>query len=195
MTDLDGVNRVSTADEKHKLRKDIFALARLNYFQSLQSLAFFKEFSTLATLAHYVHAIHDICVASGRDLDGSSWALDDLDLGIDTLSAEIESRDNEWITKRNALESCLALQKPTNMGAQSHTRLARSSVDSTITLNRTAFCASLPSPDSPISSESRLNPFEILPSLRLRKKEGFLWANSRPITHLSNVNSVRNWRK
>ena len=201
----------------------------MEYYNALRELAVFKECATLATLAHYVHSMHDIAVASGRDLDGTTTALDDLDLRIDALSAEIEEKKTEIETKRRTLETSFAMQRPDVIGAQQQFQASRASLDASEHLspptgfgapNRRMRVASngsteglalSVSPDSNVGSSGPwLQPPSPLPtpaagresssptndlSAQLRRKEGFLWANTRPISHQGNVDAVKHWHK
>ena len=211
-TSAEGRSKSSAADEKHKVRRDRFGLMRLDYFNSLRDLALFKECSTLATLAHYVHSVHDILVSSGRDLDRYGRALDELDIGIDALSADIEGAKLRAETSLRILETSVALQRPDFVGAEQQPQLSRKFMDSSATLNRAAprdsdtYLPSVspdnqptwlpyPSPDLVMSPDSVKSRLEVIPSAQLRKKEGFLWANSRPITHQGSADNVRHWQK
>jgi Arf-GAP/SH3 domain/ANK repeat/PH domain-containing protein len=217
----EGRNKATAADEKHKSKKDRYTIARMDYFNALQDLAVFKESATLAILTHYVHSIHDIQVASANDLDGSSAALNELELQIDALFADIESRKLDIETKRRRTETSLAMERPSVIDAHQQFRNRRISSDFSRqeqpllspvsdpgpgpnTTEALALFSTSQSPPliavrpavPPRASDlnrrrSTLDPLKS----QLRRKEGFLWVNSRPITHQSNIESVKHWEK
>lgn len=200
-------------------------MARLDYFNSLRDLALFKECSALVTLTHYAHAIHDISVAAGRDLDSSSLALNDLELRLDTLCADIEEKKMELELQRRNMEKTSASHRPEVIDAQQFFYKSRVSLDSSMALNqylsspetqqmhlspngnRSAEALGMStSPDVPpahwlsppspgLSPNTSLHPGHSPIQSQLRKKEGFLWANSRPITHQGSLDNVRHWHK
>lgn len=179
---------------------------------------------TLAILTHYAHAVHDIAVASGRDLDSSTMALDDLDLRLDALSAEIDQKKVDIESKRRQVETSLAFHRmdipaPQNeQTTQTDGRDLRRSMEVThlsplsdngrlpVPNTSEGLALSLSpevdnrwlqppvSPTMPSPSSQRKSSADSLPA-QLRRKEGFLWVNSRPITHQGNIDSVKNWHK
>lgn len=215
------------ADEKHKLRSDRFSLARLDYYNSLRDLALFKECSTLAILTHYAHSAHDIAVASGKDLECAGPALEDLDLRIDALSAQIEEKKVQIETSRRTMETELALRRPDVLRAQQSYNLARSSIDADPRIFLQSASNSPQMPSSAGATGSSDVPYPVLgdaiglagsPDLpnatvkpppasphacspdadstsHCRRREGFLWTNTKPITHHTNPDTIKHWQK
>lgn len=218
----EGRNKASAADEKHKSKKDRFTIARIEYYNSLRDLAVFKESATLAILAHYVHSIHDIQITAAYDLSTSTASLNELDLQIDALFAEIEERKLEIETNRRKTETSLAMQRPGVIDAQeqyqknrmstdysSHGRPNNVGVDIRPSMSHAGsegFAMALePQQASRSAPPAPLQPNLPIPLRRrstldpiktqARRKEGFLWVNGRPITHQGSVDSVKHWEK
>lgn len=210
------------ADEKHKSKKDKFTIARIDYFNALRDLAVFKESATLAILTHYVHSIHDIQVAAAHDVNASTSSLNELDLQIDALFAEIEGRKLEIETNRRKTETDLAMQRPGVIDAHQQYRSNRMSSDFSAQ-GRTPSSEGQPLPPTQVGSPDGLSMAPVPQSVsqsapegqvsrpfptamrrrstldplkaQARRKEGFLWVNSRPVTHQSSVDSVKHWDK
>lgn len=219
----EGRSKASAADEKHKSKKDRYTIARIDYFNSLRDLAIFKETSTLAILTHYVHSIHDIQIAAAHDLNASTTALNELDLQIETLFAEIETRKLDIETSRRKTETDLAMQRPAVIDAQQQFKNNRLSVDfgaQSRDLASTSVPPAIPDENSseglamaptahsgPMSAPETLPPRPLPPVVQrrrstldplkaqARRKEGFLWVNSRPVTHQASVDHVKHWEK
>ena len=179
---------------------------------------------TLAILTHYAHAVHDIAVASGRDLDSSTMALDDLDLRLDALSAEIDQKKVVIESKRRQVETSLAFQRMDIPGplpeaepkyadrdlrrSMDFTHLSPLSDNRPLPANGSTEALALsvspetdtrwlhppPSPTLPLGNSSRKSSTSDLQA-QLRRKEGFLWVNSRAITHQGNIDSIKHWHK
>lgn len=218
----EGRTKANAADEKHKSKKDRFTIARIDYYNSLRDLAVFKESSTLAIITHYVHSVHDIQVAAAHDLNTSTNSLNELDLQIDALFAQIEERKLEIETKRRKIETDLAMQRPGVIDAQQQYKNSRMSTDfSSYTrsdnhednlrpssshspsdglamarapqeVSKSAPVAPLPRPLP--NTMRRRSTLDPLKA-QARRKEGFLWVNGRPITHQGSVDNVKHWEK
>lgn len=179
---------------------------------------------TLAILTHYAHAVHDIAVASGRDLDSGTMVLDDLDLRLDALGAEIDQKKVEIESRRRLLETSLASHRidmptiPIEASERKQDRDLRQSLEIThlsplndhgrlpVAHSPEGLALSIsPEPDtrwlqlpaSPTvlsSAGSRKSSVDSIPA-QLRRKEGFLWVNSRPISHQGNIDGIKHWHR
>lgn len=219
----EGRSRATAADEKHKSKKDRYTIARIDYFNSLRDLAIFKETATLAILTHYVHSVHDIQIAAAHDLNASTNSLNELDLQIDKLFADIEARKLDIETNRRKTETSLAMQRPAMIDAQQQYRNSRMSMDFSTHTGEARSAAAPPATHmkgnseglvmaaapqvEPMSAPETLSPKLVPPNVhrrrstldplkaQARRKEGFLWVNGRPITHQASVDSVKHWEK
>lgn len=190
----------------------------------MRDLAVFKESATLAILTHYVHSIHDIQIAAAHDLNASTTSLNELDLQIDALFADIEGRKLEIETNRRKTETDLAMQRPGVVDAQQQFKnnrmsrdfagqsrnapaLAESETQPAMSHSGSDGLPMAPVPQTASQSAPAAHLPLALPTIRrrtstldplkaqARRKEGFLWVNSRPITHQASVDNVKHWEK
>ena len=219
----EGRLKAAHADEKIKSRRDRFTLARVDYYTALQDLALFKECATLSILTQYAQSANIIHVAAGSDLDTSSSSLVDLALRIDGLSAHIQAKKVEIRSKRDEMAVTLSYRPLTGDNKTKSPQLNRASFDSSrmlhllsgnpqqadiegasqdglslangpaSRLNRRSL--QIPQTTDNALSRSPRQPSNDTEATHLRKKEGFLWANGRPITHQGNADSMKHWHK
>lgn len=219
-----GRTKIATADEKHKAKKDRFTVARIDYFNSLRDLTTFKEFQILQIFLCYIQTIHQSDVNKAKDLDAYTAFLNDFKARIDEVNEEIETRKLNIESQRRALETALAQGRiDTNSSSipQAQFPLRQSFDVSRYPANPTPKLQSNELPNDPAASSvstvaSSLTSSQVLPSAitphlsvpgfegqppaspggtNARKKEGFLWANSKPVSLQDSVDAIKHWHK
>jgi Arf-GAP with SH3 domain, ANK repeat and PH domain-containing protein len=203
---------IAKADDKHVARKERFSRARREYHSILTELSLFCEADVLALLARHAHAEHDLFVTAAADL-AASGNLSALDKRLEEQAKYVDARREELLLRRKADESTdesasgLAASDGGSNPDGFRGRL-RSSLHQ---LAKTSLDLTQPSASSKTSSKgpSPANRFKGIRDLEFpgptpvnsaRKKEGFLWATSRPLTTHQGSSEVagggaRTWHK
>jgi Arf-GAP/SH3 domain/ANK repeat/PH domain-containing protein len=190
---------IAKADDKHVARKERFSRARREYHSALTELSLFREADVLSLLARYARAEHDLFVAAAADL-ASTGNLSALDRRVEEQAKYVDARREELQIRRRAdgqstdesVSGRHSFDTTTSPNPDGFRGRLKSSLHQ---LAKTSLDLAQPSSSSKINpkapSPATANRFRGIRDLELprttpvnptRKKEGFLWATTRPLT-------------
>jgi Arf-GAP/SH3 domain/ANK repeat/PH domain-containing protein len=204
---------IAKADDKHVARRERFSRARREYHSALTELSLFRESDVLALLARHAHAEHDLFVAAAADL-AATGDLSALDKRVEEQARYVDARREELQLRRQADEPAdetSSVRASVDMSAPGSSDGFRGRLKSSLhQLAKTSLDLAQPSSSSKGKTKTpkHTDKFRGIRDLEVpragspnptRKKEGFLWATTRPSAHQASSESAsgvaRAWHK
>lgn len=198
-------------DSKYSTKKKNFELKRFDYFCYVQDLhGGRKEQDVLRQMTLYAEKQSDSLLQTAAAIRELKPSLEALSLGVENARIDYKLVRTEREEQRRNIEKGATLKSENDSGPSVSSGLERSasynhSAQSSITQeDRSRDGISLSTPFSPKmtavdfgSSPERISEFRAAVSEPQRKKEGILWALSKPGTHVDPAVGVQklNWHK